>query len=387
MVQLAVRHDGAVTELPRAALTRPSALERLRRDVVELRATRLRSVARILDLRSLGDPVVVVTEPVPGVPLSAYLARGPLPPGPALQVLGDVARALQMMAWHGVLHGGVTADRVVVGPDGRARITGFGVARALCDTDPDQWSDAYDFAVLAHLTLTGRPPPLSPDDGLEALPWRAADVLLAGLSEPAHARPLPHQVMQSLRRIPAEEWTRRSPVPVPAIAPPPPPDPAPDPATFDWEPEPDGPRWARPPRWLRWATITAGLVLTVGTGVAGTRMLEPWRMAGDAIDVRGISLAAEPGPVAHCPRSRVVLTATLATNGRAGDLTVSWIRPDGTHTTPRHFAVPDGLHQVHTRLAYTFRGREEWSGRAVVLVDGDDHKSARQTLRYVCSED
>ena len=110
-------------------------------------------------------------------------------------------------------HGSVGPEHVIVLPDGRARLGGFAVSRALATTEPDQWSDAYDFAMLAHHTLAGGPPPLSADDPWPPLPWRAAEVLLASLTDRPQERPLPHDLVEVLRGIVYEDSTV-SPAPV-----------------------------------------------------------------------------------------------------------------------------------------------------------------------------
>ena len=206
-IHTALRREVVVLEIPRSAFVRAGALGRLRREARVLAATSLGSVVRILDLDSRHDPVCVVTERVVGPSLADLIDDGPIPRARALRILEDVAAALQLMAWHQVAHGGVNTDQVVVLPEGRARLRGFGVARALRPTDPDQWSDAYDFAVLAHRTLTGEPPPLSPEHGMSPLPWRAAEALLAGLADRASERPLPHELVDVLRSIPVDDWT------------------------------------------------------------------------------------------------------------------------------------------------------------------------------------
>jgi hypothetical protein len=386
---MALRREVMVLEVPAAAFARPGTLGRLRREAWVLAATSVGSVVRILDIDTRGDPVRVVTEHVPGPTLADFLDVGPFAPAPAIRLLDDVAAALQMMGWHALVHGGVDAERVVVLPNGRARLRGFGIDRAVRATEPDQWSDAYDFAELAHRVLTGSAPALTPDDGMPPLPWRAAEVLFTGLAEPAKARPLPHQLVQTLRSIPAEDWSIAPPaapaVPAPVIAPPVPPDPAPEP-TFDWEPDPDEPRWSRPPWWLRWATSFLGLASIVAAGIVGTQLLDPWRLTGDGIEVRGVQVAAQPGPLAQCPRARLVFVATIATNGRPGDLTISWTRPDGSEPPPEHVRVSEGQRTVRSTVAFTFRGRSGWSGRAFVRVAGDDGGWARQTVEYVCDD-
>ncbi|HET9419690.1 MAG TPA: hypothetical protein VFO49_01050 [Nocardioides sp.] len=383
--QRAQRRDVVVVEIPRASFSGPAALERLRIEAGVLAATTVGPMIKILEIDARGDPVWVVSEHVPGTPLPDLIADGPLPAAQAIPILDDVAGALRVMAWQGLAHGSVTPGHIVVLPHGRARLGGFAVAQALSPTEADQWTDAYDFAVLAQQVLTGSPPPLSPDDPLPPLPWRAAEALLAGLAERSQERPLPHELVEVLRSIPVEDWTAppapEPVVPVPVAAPE---KVAPPEVEPELETEEDDRFWS-PPRWFRWICITLGLIVTLGAAAAGAYLLEPWRMAPDQLEVRSISVEGKPGPFAHCPRADVRFVATITTNGQPGELTVSWIRPNGVQPLPETIEVREGQKSVQTQLEFTFRGREARAGRAVVLIDGDDSGSAKGTINYLCA--
>lgn len=368
----ALRQDVVVVEIPRAAFSGPEDIERLLRDAQILAATTVGPMVKILEVDTSGDPVSVVTEHVPGTTLTELLDDGPLPARQAIPILEDVAAALRVMAWQGVVHGSVGPEHVIVLPDGRARLGGFAVSGALATTEPDQWSDAYDFAVLAHHTLAGGPPPLAPNDPWPPLPWRAAEVLLSGLTDRPQERPLPHELVQVLRGVLHED---------PTVSP------APERVT-EPEPEPDDDYslWSSmPPRWFRWICIALGLIVTGGAAAAGAYLLEPWRMSSNALEVRDISVAAEPGLVVRCPHAEVRFVATIATNGNPGELTISWIHPDGAQPQARTVEVREGQDSVQSQISFTFRGREARSGRAVVLVDGDDAGSASKTVKYLCA--
>ena len=385
---LTLRRDVVVLDIPRAAFGGPRALERLRHDAGILAATTVGPMIHILEIDARSDPVSVVTEHVPGTTLADLLDAGPMPAEQAIPILEDVANALRVMAWQGLAHGSVGAEHVVVLPHGRARLGGFAVSRALSANEPDQWSDAYDFAVLAHRALTGSPPPRSLDEPLPPLPWRAAEVLLAGLSDRPKERPLPHDLVEVLRSIPLRDWTASpAPAPEPAPAPvapkpvvvpepvaAPAPKPEPDP-----EPEDDFLGSWTPPRLLRWACIALGLIVTGGSAAYGAYLLEPWKMADNTVEVRGISMEIASGAPALCPRADVTFLATIATNGKPGELSITWIRPDGTQPPTREVKVYEGQRSVQTQVRYTFRGQEPRSGRAVVLIDGDDSGTGKQT--------
>jgi serine/threonine protein kinase len=77
----------------------------------------------------------VAGEAVPGVPLSALLQRGPLPPYRAAELAHDLVAALGAVHATGLVHGNLTAETVTVCEDGTALLAGLvtGVAQeALC---------------------------------------------------------------------------------------------------------------------------------------------------------------------------------------------------------------------------------------------------------------
>ncbi len=88
-------------------------------------------VLRVIDVVDASDRVLVVrAHEVEGRSLDVLIAHGALPPPIAARVLHDVASALHavhpragVFARPGLLHGGVTAEHVHVGVDGRARIS------------------------------------------------------------------------------------------------------------------------------------------------------------------------------------------------------------------------------------------------------------------------
>jgi serine/threonine-protein kinase len=82
------------------------------------------------DWTSGDDIAYLVMELVPGKPLSAILAEsGPLAPARALELVAQTARALHAAHQRGVVHRDVKPANLMVTPEGRVKVTDFGIAR------------------------------------------------------------------------------------------------------------------------------------------------------------------------------------------------------------------------------------------------------------------
>ncbi len=81
-------------------------------------------------------------EYVEGETLAKLLAReGPLAEERALRIAADVARALDHAQGKGLIHRDIKPDNIMVTPDGRVRVTDFGLAKAIGKGTPDGTDD------------------------------------------------------------------------------------------------------------------------------------------------------------------------------------------------------------------------------------------------------
>jgi serine/threonine-protein kinase len=124
----------------------------------------------------------LVMEFVEGEPLSAALARdGRMPAAAALDIIEQAARALAVAHAAGIAHRDIKPGNLLLTPEGRVKITDFGIARAVLAAhltqtgmvigtaqyvSPEQASarpittatDIYSLGVVAYECLAGRPP-------------------------------------------------------------------------------------------------------------------------------------------------------------------------------------------------------------------------------------
>ncbi|MBC6457167.1 serine/threonine-protein kinase [Actinomadura sp. HBU206391] len=139
-------------------------------------------IAQVYDYGQQDDLIFLVMELVPGEPLSKIIARtGGLDPEATLDLIAQVARALQVAHSAGIIHRDVKPGNLMVTADSTIKVTDFGIARAaavstLTQTgmvmgtahyvSPEQASgqaitpstDLYSLGVVAFECLTGRPP-------------------------------------------------------------------------------------------------------------------------------------------------------------------------------------------------------------------------------------
>jgi serine/threonine protein kinase len=169
---------------------------------IEIRPVSLLRHPHVLEAVGLGgddrSPTrFVMMASVEGETLAARVAReGPLEPAEAEAIAKQVRDALVAAHRLGLVHGGLSADSVLLTPDGGIKVFDFGIATALwfagrhangaSDTngaidaarEPDRASDERSLALLKELLLTGQRPNETP---LPAL----IDLLLAGTPEEA----------------------------------------------------------------------------------------------------------------------------------------------------------------------------------------------------------
>ncbi|MEJ3652868.1 serine/threonine-protein kinase [Actinomycetes bacterium KLBMP 9759] len=181
-------------------------------------------VISMFDVVVHDDRPWLVMEYLPSKSLSAVIAeKGPLSPSEAAKIGRDVADGLAAAHMAGVVHRDIKPGNVLIGEDGRVKLTDFGVSRAVDDVQltrtgliagtpaflspevaqgrtPTSASDVFALGATLYATVEGTPP-FGLDDNAYALLHKVATGFVP---PPKHAGPLTGIIMRLLSTDPED---------------------------------------------------------------------------------------------------------------------------------------------------------------------------------------
>ncbi|MBV9849002.1 MAG: protein kinase [Armatimonadetes bacterium] len=204
---------------------RQELLTRWRREARALQHLSHPNIVVVHDVGTQDGHDFLVMEYLGGRNLRQVLERGPLPPAEASQVLDQVASGLDAIHAHGLVLRDLGPSKVMLLPDGRAKLTGLGSVRHTDDTmvtragervgsplftAPEQVrgeaavaaSDLWSLGALLYALLAGRPPFAGPT--IDALLYQ----ITSGQPPPVSGIPAPLQqvVTRALQKDPARRY-------------------------------------------------------------------------------------------------------------------------------------------------------------------------------------
>ena len=182
--QVSLDREVAVKMILRGRLASDADLERFRAEASATARLEHPGIVPVYEVGDIEGRPFFSMQFIEGETLADRCRRGPLPQREAARMIAQVARGVQFAHDHGVLHRDLKPSNILIGPDGQAMITDFGLAKVGSENmnltrsgilvgtpaymSPEQAggrkellgpaSDVYSLGSMLYFTLTGQPP-------------------------------------------------------------------------------------------------------------------------------------------------------------------------------------------------------------------------------------
>ena len=180
-----------------------------------------------------GGPLpYIVMEYVDGETLRDIVrGKGPLPPRRAMEIIADVAAALDFSHKNGIVHRDMKPANIMINRQGAVKVMDFGIARAIADSSnpmtqtaavigtaqylsPEQArgeqvdarSDVYSVGCVLYEILTGQPPFIGDSPLAVAYQHVREDPKLPSLGHPGVPRELDSVILKAMAKNPANRY-------------------------------------------------------------------------------------------------------------------------------------------------------------------------------------
>src|SRR5678815_1662690 len=121
----------AIKILPARFAADAESLKRFEREARAAAAIEHPAVVAVYDVGVAEGTTYLVTELLSGTTLRELLARGPVPPQRALEIVGSLLDGLAAAHARGIVHRDLKPENVFVTRDGRVKVLDFGLAKVL----------------------------------------------------------------------------------------------------------------------------------------------------------------------------------------------------------------------------------------------------------------
>jgi len=194
--------DSRLERVVAVKVMRPSAadeqefVDRFRDEARHTAALSHPNIATVYDYGEDDGAAYLVMELVEGLPLSQLIARGPMSPDRVRSIMGQAALALAAAHAQGVVHRDVKPANILITPEGRVKLTDFGIASAGEGSTHTKTGE-----------VLGTPHYLSPEQATGRTATGASDIYALGVVG-APSRPPPSPPSSVWRSAPSPTSTR-----------------------------------------------------------------------------------------------------------------------------------------------------------------------------------